>query len=160
MKIRLFIVLPILTLWPLTPLSFMELQAVREALTVSRLEPRAVGLLHKLKTVFVDTLVPDVHAGAFFQLSDTAKADAVDADKIAIELRVELQLLVKVKPDVDADVLLRAQGATRIEEISPRLFLVDFADLAARSRAEKALSTSPQVEYAEPNRVVSRPRTR
>jgi len=111
-------------------------------------------------TWLAETLVPDAHAGAFFRPSDAAKADAVDADKITIELRVERQLLVKVKPDFDADALLRAQGATRIEEISPRLFLVDFADLAARSRAEKALSTSPQVEYAEPNRVVSRPRTR
>ncbi len=106
-----------------------------------------------------EALVPDANAGAFFRPPEKPVAEAAQADTLAIELRVERQLLVKVKPAVDADALLRAQGATRIEEISPRLFLADFADAADRTRAERALSASLQVEYAEANRVVSRPRT-
>jgi subtilisin family serine protease len=107
-------------------------------------------------TWLAEALIPDAQAGAFFRPSDATKADA---DKLAIELRVERQLLVKVKPAVDADTLLRAQGALSIKEISPRLFLADFADVADRTRAESALNNSPQVEYAEANRVVSRPPT-
>ncbi len=107
-----------------------------------------------------EALIPDAHAGTFFQPPEKSVAEAAQADKIAVELLVERQLLVKVKPAHDADALLRAHGASHIKEISPRLFLVDFADLAARTSAERELNASPQVEYAEANRVVSRPRTR
>jgi hypothetical protein len=106
-----------------------------------------------------EALIPEAQAGAFFQPPDKSAAEAAQADMIAVELRVERQLLVKVKPAVDADALLRAHGALHSKEISPRLFLADFADVAARSRAERALNAAPQVEYAETNRVASRPRT-
>jgi|GEM_PF-445569 len=110
-------------------------------------------------TWLAEALVADAHAGTFFQPPDKSAAEAAQTDKIAVELLVERQLLVKVKPGNDADALLRAQGALRIKEISPRLFLADFADATDRSRAEGVLNAMPQVEYAEANRVVSRPRT-
>ncbi len=110
-----------------------------------------------------EAVVPDAAAGAFFKPADKAVADATATAKAAAEAVAERQLLVKFKPMLDVATIrtvLAEQGGNRIEQVSGQLYLVEFADAVKREQAGSALSASPQVEYAEPNRVAGRPRVR
>jgi hypothetical protein len=108
-----------------------------------------------------EALIPDAQAGSFFRPAESNAA--ATADKVSAELLAERQLLIKFTPAMDhvgATNMLQAQGAKRVEQVSPQLYLAEFPDAARRVQVQSAMSASPQVEYTEPNRVVSRPHTR
>lgn len=114
-----------------------------------------------------EAIVPDAQAGAFFQPQKGTPANAEHADKVARELAAEhvaqRQLLVKVKPGVAtgaANALLQAQGATRIEAVSPQLYLAEFSSVDSRTQAQNRLAGLDLIEHVEVNRVVRRPTTR
>lgn len=114
----------------------------------------------------VEAIVPDVQADAFFepqqeQAEKVGKAEKPDkADKL--ERVAQRQLLIKFKPEVDpaaANALLQAQGATRVEAVSPQLYLGDFANTTSRTQAQTRLTGLAQIEHVEVNRVIHRPTT-
>ena len=110
-----------------------------------------------------EAIVPEAEAGSFFRPAEKSVVADAQVDKAVVELLAERQLLVKFKPTVD-EAAVRAtlveQGGSRIEPVSGQLYLAEFANPAKREQARIALSASALVEYAEANRVVSRPRTR
>ncbi len=110
-----------------------------------------------------EAIVPDATAGSFFKPAEKSVVADAQVDKAAVEIVAERQLLVKFKPTVDEAAVRAAlveQGGSRIEPVSGQLYLAEFANPAKREQARIALSASPLVEYAEANRVASRPRTR
>ena len=114
-----------------------------------------------------EAIVPEAQAGAFFQPPKSTPASAEQADKAARELAAEQvaqrQLLIKFKPEVEsgaANALLQAQGATRIEAVSPQLYLAEFSNAASRTQAQTRLAGLALIEHVEFNRVVRRPATR
>jgi hypothetical protein len=110
-----------------------------------------------------EAIVPEAEAGSFFRPAEKSVVADAQVDKAAVELLAERQLLVKFKPTVDEAAVRAAlveQGGSRIEPVSGQLYLAEFANPARREQARIALSASALVEYAEANRVVSRPRVR
>lgn len=114
-----------------------------------------------------EAIVPESQAGTFFHPQKSTPAGTEQAGRATRELAAEhvaqRQLLVKVKPEVAtgaANALLQAQGATRIEAVSPQLYLAEFSSVDSRTQAQNRLAGLDLIEHVEVNRVVRRPTTR